>query len=199
MKTIAEATEKLCWTAIRAFLKTSSEAVLREFAAQHAEEEFYCLCVYFDGNYGDFWLYLNDHEQLRTTAAEVKNSYPSLYKRKSVKQVERELKWDCGDFRYDLSEAEGPFPGFWRPVALTIIGLNLDLAKDAGDEPTREFQEAWAETACRVALDLEKSKVLKRLKKTRDFRVICVDHDEPIKVSLTRLERVRRSYKPLPK
>ena len=54
-----------------------------------------------------------------------------------------------------------------------------------------------SETACLVALDLEAGEAIKILKKTGDFRVICVDHDETMKDSNDRLERVRKQYSPL--
>src|SRR5262245_14328846 len=65
---ITDAAAKLCWSAIRAFLTAFSESTLREFAADHSDEKFYCLCVYFGGCYGDFFLYLNTPEKARETA-----------------------------------------------------------------------------------------------------------------------------------
>jgi len=199
MKTLSEATERLCWTAIRAFLTASSEAKLREFASQHGDEVFYCLCVYFDGHYGNFFLYLNDPDQARTHAARMKEKRPNAYGTKSVDEVEQELKWNCGDFRYSFVNSDDEFDRFWRPVCLTLNSLSMQLYENAGTKVSSQFQELWAETACRVALDLEASDVLNLLKRTPDFRVICVDHDETIADSFSRLERVRQSYQPLPR
>ena len=71
------------------------------------------------------------------------------------------------------------------------------MSTQLDDDVSFEFQRLWAETACLVALDLERSEILHSLKKTPDFRVICVDHDETIEDSFSRLERVRQRYQPL--
>src|SRR5262245_30900739 len=85
---ITDAAAKLGWTAIRAFLTAFSESKLREFAAAHSDEKFYCLCVYFDGCYGDFFLYLNVPEKARETAIHLKESCPKVYGSLAVKEIE---------------------------------------------------------------------------------------------------------------
>ena len=112
MKALSEAVENLCWTAVRAFLTASSEASLRDFASQHEAETFYCLCVYFDGYYGDFFLYLNVPDQAQETAVRLKDMYPDLHSTKSVEDVEQELKWNCGDFRYRFINENADFSRF---------------------------------------------------------------------------------------
>lgn len=199
MKTLSEASEQLCWTAIRAFLTASSEDKLREFATQHEDETFYCLCVYFDGYYGEFFLYLNVPDQARKTATQIKEAFPDIYGTKSVEEVEQEVKWNCGDFRYCFINSDATFARFWRPVGMTLNALCTQLYEEAGMEVSCRFGELWGETVGLVALDLEGSEVLNLLKKTPDFRVICVDHDEVLEGSVSRLARVRQSYQPLPR
>src|SRR4051794_31541997 len=98
MRSLAEATWDLCWTTLRSLMAGYSEFKVREFAAAHPDELFYSLCVYFDGCYGDFYLYLNDPDHARQTAIRIKEAFPDLDGHKSVQQVENELKWNCGDF-----------------------------------------------------------------------------------------------------
>ena len=129
----------------------------------------------------------------------MKEKRPNAYGTKSVDEVEQELKWNCGDFRYSFVNSDDEFDRFWRPVCLTLNSLSMQLYENAGTKVSSQFQELWAETACRVALDLEASDVLNLLKRTPDFRVICVDHDETIEDSFSRLERVRKIYQPLPR
>src|SRR6516225_7885941 len=131
---LSQAVEHLCWTAVRAFLTASSEAKLREFASQHQGETFYCLCVYFDGYYGDFFLYLNVPEQAQQTAARIKESFPDLYGTKAVEEVEAELKWNCGDFRYSFVNKDAEFARFWRPVGITLNALSDQLYEGAGSD-----------------------------------------------------------------
>ena len=101
MKSVAEATWRLCWTALRSFMTGYSEFKSGASSLQCIDEVFYCLCVYFDGCYGDFFLYLNDRDLVRT-AIRIKESFPDLNGHKSVEQVEDELRWNCGDFRYSF-------------------------------------------------------------------------------------------------
>jgi hypothetical protein len=198
MNSVAEAGQRLCWAALRSFLTVLSEQKLREFAEQHQDETFYCLCVYFDGHYGDFFLYLNVPEQARKTAVHLKESFPNLHGQQTVEQVLDEFKWNCGDFLYEYVNVDANWNRCWRPIAQLFEQLTMQLYGDGSNpQPSRQWGERWAETACLVALDLECSEVLKLLKKTPDFRVICVDHDETIEDSFSRLERVRQSYEPL--
>ena len=198
MKTVAEASEQLCWTALRSFLTHFSEQKLREFAADHQNETFYCLCVYFDGCYGDFYLYLNVPDQARKTAKQSKEHYPDLYKDKTIEEIEEEAKWNCGDFLYDFVNSDESWKNYWRPISRLFekLGEELYSDDDSGELGIR-WGEALAETACHVALDLESSDVLGLLRRTDDFRVICVDHDETFEDSCKRLERVRQTYSPL--
>lgn len=199
-----EATDQFCWIAIRSFWKSYSEQKLQEFAAEHQEETFYCLCVYFDSVYGDFFLYLNVPEQARQTAIQLKQAFPDLHGHQTVEEVEAELKWDCGDFRYSFINDDTDWKRFWEPIKRLFEDLGIKLFEDSrmqlfpGEEDySKHWFEKFAETACLVALDLERSDVLNLFRKTDDFRVICVDHDEKIEDSDARLNRVRERYFPL--
>lgn len=201
---VSGAGERLCWTALRSLLTAYSEQKLREFAAVHKNETFYCLCVYFDIFYGDFLLYLNVPEQARQTAIRSKELYPDLHRQRTVEEVEEDLKWNCGDFRYEyinddsFASDDSAWKRLWRPIQDLFNDLSMQLYGDGSDSRLdREWGEKWAETACAVALDLERGDALKLLRKTPDFQVICVDHDEPIEDSNARLDRVRQRYFPL--
>lgn len=190
---LSDAGNILCWASIRALLTASSEAKLEEFASKHKKESFYCLCVYFDRCYGDFFLYLNVPEEARKTAERSKKLYPDMYKKKSVEQIEKQSKWNCGDFKYRLfGEEDEGFARFWEPVKAAYEWL----VEQMSEQMSVNFQELGISAACLTALDLEGSDVLKLIKKTPDFRVICVDHDETIEESSARLKRIRKIYKP---
>jgi hypothetical protein len=195
---ITGAAASLCWTAIRAFLTAFSESKLLEFAAAHSDERFYCLCVYFDGCYGDFLLYLNVPEKARETAIHTKESYREKYGRLAVKKIEAEVKWNCGDFKYQYVNMDETWESYWTPIKNSFSALRTQLYEQSSESDlSLEWGEAFGQMACLVALDLERSKALKSLPKTKDFRVICVAHDETMEASNARLERLRKSYAPL--
>lgn len=195
---LAEATEAFCWKTLRSMMTGYGEHTLREFAAAHPDEVFYCLCVYFDSTYGDFFLYLNDPPQARKTATRLKETYPSLYGHKTVEEVEASVKWNCGDFRYSFynDDRDRLWNAIWRPIGRTYERLNSELF-DGDQRAALRWGERFAETTCLVALDLERSEALAGLKRTPDFRVICVDHDETMAESDVRLDRVRETYTPI--
>src|SRR5690349_692984 len=126
---ITDAAASLCWTAIRAFLTAFSESKLREFAAAHSDEKFYCLCVYFDGCYGDFLLYLNVPEKARETAIHTKESWPEQYGRLTVKDIEAEVKWNCGDFKYEYVNMDETWERYWTPIKNSFSALTTQLYK----------------------------------------------------------------------
>jgi hypothetical protein len=154
LQSVPEAAGQLCWVALRAFLTASSETKLREFASKHQDETFCCLCVYFDGFYGEFFLYLNIPDQAKKTAEHIKEGFPDLHGSQTLEEVEAELRWNCGDFLYSFVNDDPEFNRVWQPVATTFNGLVSQLYEDAGKEVSFQFQDAWAETACLVALDL---------------------------------------------
>jgi hypothetical protein len=193
-----DAAARLGWTAIRAFLTGFSESKLREFAAAHSDEKFYCLCVYFDGCYGDFFLYLNVPEKARETAIHLKESCPEAYGSLAVKEIEARIKWNCGDFKYEYFNLDETWGRYWGPIKSSFSALTMQLYEQSPESDEHlKWGEAFGQTACLVALDLERGKALKLLRKTKDFRVICVEHDETMEASNARLERLRKSYTPL--
>lgn len=192
----ADATDEFCWHSLRSLMTAYSEHKLREFAAAHASETFYCLCVYFDSIYGDYFLYLNDPDSARQLAVHCKEVFTTLYGERSIEDVESEVKWNCGDFRYGFVNLDDLWKSIWRPIQHLFESLNPAVGRQ-GEAELLLFGEKFADTACLVALDLERSPVLDLLRRTSDFRVICVDHDETFADSEARLNRVRATFSPL--
>jgi hypothetical protein len=199
MNSIPEAAEQLCWTSLRSIMAAYGEHKLRELIALHSDETYYCLGVYFDGCYGDFFLYLNDPATAREEAETRKRSASGSDARKTVEEIEDKTKWYLDHFRYQKFNVDPLWQKLWYPVQTLIDQLASELLEnDEAEELHIKWSATFAETVCLVALDLEQSEAVRALKKTEDFRVICIDHDETMGDSKARLERVRKTYAPLP-
>lgn len=196
MSSKQSAAEQLCWTSLRSFMTAYAEHKVREFAAQHAEETFYCLGVYFDDDYADFFLYLNDLETAHETAKQYDDGSRAA---DAAKRMAEQSKWYLDSFRYQIFNVDPLWEKLWYPVQTLFQQLASELPEaDESQESLTQWCTTFGETACLVALDLERSEAVRELKRTEDFRVICVDHDESLEVSFARLEHVRQKYEPLP-
>ena len=182
------------------------ERKLREIAAAHPEETFYCVCVYFDQTYADFILYLNVPEQAQATAEDLIARYPQLNRGLTLEEKVEKVKWNAGDFRYLFYAHEEEFwYAAWQPIRALYDRLGSQLYDRTEDVQSKRPKSAYdrfrrraMEAACHVAIDLERGEPLKLLKKTADFRVTCVDHDEAREISDKCLTRARKTYIPLP-
>jgi hypothetical protein len=179
---------------------------LREVAAAHPDETFYCVCVYFEGTYGDLILYLNVPEQARATTEGLMARFPGQYVGKSLDQAIEEEKWNAGDFRYQFYSHEDEFfEAIWAPIKaiydrliMRLYIANKDSESSDEESESDRFKRLAMEAACHTAIDIERGEALKLLKKSTDFRVTCVDHDETQEDSDDRLLEARATYKPLP-
>jgi hypothetical protein len=168
------------WNVVETTLFDASVAALSRFAAEHSSEKFYGFCFDVNADYGEVLLSLNTEAGLRTTAQDY---YPDY----SASDVERELRWNAGDWKYQGFNVDEPsieiaWNRAWSPTQEAIASATIE-----DDEVAEDFLES----VCRVLIRLERSDAFRPLQREPHFKTLVADHDETLEDSWDRLARVR--------
>jgi Domain of unknown function (DUF4303) len=155
------------------------ETDIANFAKQHPEEIFYGLALDCNAANCDVLLCANTPIALRDAAI----TYSRDGTEQSIATESEELRWGLGDWKYHGINFE-PREN-WLQYHSALSGI------DELQHP--EDLEQFLASACRALLKLERNDVLQRLKRTPDFRLACIDHDESISDSDERLNALRKA------
>lgn len=181
----------LDWDAIEETLFTLSRDHLQEFLKTHRDETFYGFCIDCNSTYGGVCLAMNTPELLTQEAQRCIQDHRA-YVGKKLQEVEDELRWEVSAWGYyDVSKTE-TWDRDWKPIYEMISKLTSEQPDSAYDDGT-DIEEAFMQMACRVLLKLETDEPFESMRKSTDFRAICLDHDEELWVGEGRLEFVRQS------
>jgi hypothetical protein len=156
-----------------------------QIATQHPDEEFYGVFFDCDVVYTGVLAHLNTNALLRQTAMECQSRkrrpagplYPGL----STEQVMEELRWDGGSW--------GHFEVFHGPNFKEIAEAYDRLQDESA------LKENFMRMACRAVVRMERSGVFDCLRRTSNFRVLCVYVRETVEDGDRRLNRVRRTVR----
>ena len=168
----------LDWAKLEQALAASIASEVASFAKEHPEESFYGFALDCNADYANVLFCLNTPEDLEESARE----YSEINTPSEIERQKADLQWGLGDWKYQ--------------------GFNLDSTSWKGMEPyLEEFAELSNEedteefliTCCRALLSAETNGAFLPLRRTPDFRVACIDHDENLAAGDRRLERVRLS------
>ena len=168
----------LDWEKLEQALAYAIVSEVDSFSKEHPEETFYGFALDCNAYYANVLFCLNTPEDLEESAREYsEEDTPS-----EIERQKADLEWSLGDWKYQ--------------------GFNLDSSTWKGMEPfLEEFAELSNEedtekfllTCCRALLSAETNGAFLPLRRTPDFRVACIDHDEDLGAGDRRLERVRLS------
>jgi Domain of unknown function (DUF4303) len=153
------------------------EADITSFAAQHTDEVFYALALDCNAANCDVLLRANTPTALRDTAM----TYSKDRTDQSINAESEELRWGLGDWKYhgiNLEPREN-----WLEYRAALPGI------DELHHP--EDVEKFLVSSCRALLRIEQGDILRNLKRTADFRIACIDHDESILDSEERINALR--------
>lgn len=149
---------------------------LESFARVHREEEFYAVGLDCNSEYGDMLLSANTPLALRKSA----ESYAQSGSDSEIADEEAELRWEFADWAYHgFNYQESGGYGEYKALL-----PNADCFEHPDD------REMFMEIATRALLSLEKRGVLGLLRRTSDFRLICVDDGEDLAEAEARMKRV---------
>lgn len=170
------------WAAAEEMLVSEARLRFPEIAALYPNEEFYGVFFDCDVVYTCVQAHLNTNALLHEEALKCQNpnnSYGSpMYPNLSIEEVIEELRWDAGGW-----EHFGVFPG-----------PNFEDIAEAYDrlQDDSELMEPFMLMACRAVIRMERDGVFEPLRRTPDFRVMCVYVNETIEEGERRLEHVRQ-------
>jgi hypothetical protein len=169
------------WKKVEQRLRDASTEAIRAFARDHPAETFYGFCFDCNADYGEVGLSLNTEEDLWAHAA---SHYPSY----SQREVEGELRWSSGDWKYTGFNTDPPYAkaweAAWEETQEAIHGAYID---DENAGVPRRFLES----VCRVLIAMEKDGGLEPISRAEGFKTLVTDHNETNEDSWARLLRVR--------
>jgi len=169
------------WKKIEPRLRDASAEAIRAFARDHAAEAFYGFCFDCNAEYGEVNLSLNTEDDLWAYAARV---YPSY----SQREVEGELRWNSGDWKYPGFNSDPPYAEAWNAAwAETQDAIHAAYL----DDESEVVPERFLESVCRVLIAMEKDGGLEPIARAKGFKALVSDHDEAIADAWARLLRVR--------
>jgi hypothetical protein len=163
------------WPKMEDTVVASAITCLRDFGQQHRDEVFYGFFLDCDAYYFQILGHLNTEDLLRKQATEYHRKHGrDLYQGWSTERLIEHLRWDGGDWGYfEVFEPCRCDGGYKRQIeSMTDQFTNEGKGNDS------TVYDRFLEMACRVAVRLEREAGFAALRRTSDFRVVCVDHDE---------------------
>ncbi len=174
------------WDEVEERLFRASVQALLQFAQRHGDETFYGFSFDCNADYGEVLLCLNSETALAEWA---RKHYPAY----SAQEVEKELRWNAGDWKYQgFNTDEGCAEDWmkaWGQPQEEIQTAHLN----APDEEADEIRAIFLESVCRVLLRMEREGVFGCLKVEPHFKTLVTDHDETLDDAWERLAIVRNS------
>jgi hypothetical protein len=168
----------LNWDGLEEALASSIESQIAQLVEAHPREAFYGFALDCNAAYADVLFCLNTPESLEATVRE----YAERHKAEDIERERGALKWGLGDWRYHAFNLESVS---WN-TEVPVLGDICELSNP-------EDAEKFLLTCCRALIRAEKAGAFQGLRKTPDFRVACIDHDEDLASGDKRLESVRES------
>jgi hypothetical protein len=167
------------WKAFEAALLQLFRDDLAKFIQEHSDETFYAIGLDCNALYGDILLCANTPEALRERAVE----YAADTSARALARQEATLRWGFGDWKYQ---------GFNIPSREDYERYRR-LLPDLEEIAHPFDQECLLKAAARALVRLERSPEAELLKRTPDFDINCVDHDEEPSAGKRRISGARKA------
>jgi hypothetical protein len=164
------------WRGFEDALTVAIENEVVAFAEQHRDELFYGFAIDCNAYYANILFCLNTPENLHESA----RHYAGSDDPDEIERQKEDLLWGLGDWKYHGFNLES------RAWSRDVPMLD-EFAELPNEADTEEFRV----TCCKALLRAEAKGVFNALRRTADFRVACIDHDEDVHGGDRRLERVR--------
>ena len=165
------------WVEFEQALARLLETDLARFAAEHSDEEFCALGLDCNAAYCDVLLSANTTTRLRESAVECSADASGA----SIRAEMEERRWGFGDWKYHGFNLS--VDGDWERYHSILPG---------GDElHTPEDCDRFLLAATRALLVVAQGEAIERLRRSPDFDIACVDHDEDFAVASARMRQAR--------
>jgi hypothetical protein len=152
------------WVAFEAALELLLEADVRRFAAEHSEEDFYAVGLDCNSAYCDILLSANTMTRLREAAI----GYAKSGSEEDIATEAGVLRWAFGDWKYHGFNISGRDD--WARYHQIPPGRN--------ELHSHEACERFMQAATKALIALESRGVFSVFRRSSDFEVACIDHNE---------------------
>lgn len=171
---------------IRSVIVQLSKKYIRKFAEEHKEETFYAFGFDLNVEYGDVLLCFNANDAFEETSIEYQEKYD--YSKDQLQELRKSTgDWEYQGFNDDFDGWEDDWESWKDKIDQYVIDLD-----DADKE--QEFYTQFSEMCCLAILDLEKQGIFNSIKKTDDFFLLVLDHEEDVGLAEIRLNEARKVY-----
>ncbi len=156
---------------------------VERFLQENSSLEFYAFAYDCNAEYAEVNLSFNIESAFQETLHAYQNgkyavNYQSEEGIKRLKYHSWDWKYVCFDTIYVLTDDE-------------LRSTFNNLPEDDYDSLFEDFIEDLNQLFCETLLDFTQSTVFNKIPKTKDFMVLCTDHDEDLMTAMNRLEKVR--------
>ncbi|MGR8932877.1 MAG: DUF4303 domain-containing protein [Gammaproteobacteria bacterium] len=166
------------WKGLEEALLSAITSQVEVFAKNHPEETFYGFALDCNAYYADILFCLNTPESLEEAA----RKYADGGDEAAISHEKEELEWGLGDWKYQGFNLDTPI---WE--------TEVPMLDEFAELPSSQDTEKFLITCCRALMRAEKKGAFLVLRRTPDFKVACIDHDEDVEAGDSRLNRVRES------
>lgn len=169
-------------------LYEATAACNRLMAANCAAEPFYGFALYVDSYYTDCGVYYNTEANYHETLEQyLSGQFGEKYR--TEKRARWELRWNPGDWHYS---SHWPNP-VELPDLLAVWRREYYPHSQAEEHHSGDDREEYGtnlmRSACRVLARLDRDGAIDILPRTKGFRALLIDHDEPHIYSYLRYAR----------
>ena len=151
---------------------------VKEFARAHGDETYYGFALDCHAYYANVLFCLNTPESLEASVTRYANSDDPG----EIARQREDLEWGLGDWKYQGFNLDTPA---WTE--------SVPMLESFSELPSEEDTEEFLRVCCRALIRAENAQVFHSLRRTADFRVARMDHDEDPYSGERRMDRVRNS------
>ena len=164
-------------------LVKATEETLKEFLKTHGSEVFYGLCFDCSAEYGTVQISMNTEREFEKTAANYVKDYN--YSEQQIKDLKNNSGvWFFQGINHDYD--------FWTQCRdyeqkIEEYVFNRHIPSETSEQLVDEVLTMFT----RGLLRFEQSEVFKKIKRTNDFKLIILDHEESFEDGLNRMTAVK--------
>jgi hypothetical protein len=187
----SEVPEPIDWSKVEEKLLRLSEEQISLLAKRSAGEVFYGLGFDCSSESGEVLICGNTDAHLAAVAAEAVRKSPQYYVGKTPPEVEEELRWQFGEWKFHGFNLDDPnWAEEWGDVEEEISNSTNILVNSRKWPEFTAAKEEFMRMATRALIRLKKSRSTTELERARGFSVLCAEHNEGPEEGFKRMSSV---------
>lgn len=175
----AELPEPIDWRQIEDILLRLAEQQVGRLAERTRGEVFYGIGFDCSAESGELLICANTNAHLAKVAAETLKRSSQYYVGKTVPDVEEDLRWQFGEWKYHGFNLNDPsWSEEWADVENTITNATNLLVCNRKWPELAATKEAFMQMASRALMRLKSTRPTLALERASGFAVLCAEHNE---------------------